>query len=214
MSKSLPYMSSYGLVPKILHKIEEAKTPERFTQDFLETKLGHSGGAARAMIPLLKRIGLLSDGGEPTELYIKFKNPDTQGAAMATALRQGYKELFDRNEYANELSREKLKNLVIEVTGLEHDNSVVRCILSTFEALKEFADFEADPREKKPEQGTSVHAAPPQVNIQSEERATPPRGSDVGLNLSYTINLNLPETDDIRVFDAIFKSLKENLLEG
>ena len=33
-----------------------------------------------------------------------------------------------------------------------------------------------------------------------------------GLNLSYTINLNLPSTTDINVYNAIFKSLKEHLL--
>ena len=35
---------------------------------------------------------------------------------------------------------------------------------------------------------------------------------DVKLNLSYTINLVLPKTDDIAVFNSIFKSLRENLL--
>jgi len=33
-----------------------------------------------------------------------------------------------------------------------------------------------------------------------------------GLNLGYTINLHLPATSDIAVFNAIFKSLRENLL--
>ena len=32
------------------------------------------------------------------------------------------------------------------------------------------------------------------------------------LRLSYTINLNLPATTEIEVFNAIFKSLRENLL--
>jgi hypothetical protein len=32
------------------------------------------------------------------------------------------------------------------------------------------------------------------------------------LGLSYTINLNLPATTEIEVFNAIFKSLRENLL--
>ena len=40
------------------------------------------------------------------------------------------------------------------------------------------------------------------------------RGNEgIGLNLAYTINLNLPATSDIAVFNAIFKSLKENLLK-
>ena len=33
------------------------------------------------------------------------------------------------------------------------------------------------------------------------------------LNLAYSINLVLPKTDDIGVFNAIFKSLRENLLK-
>ena len=33
-----------------------------------------------------------------------------------------------------------------------------------------------------------------------------------GVRLGYTINLNLPNTNDIAVFNAIFKSLKEHLL--
>ena len=37
--------------------------------------------------------------------------------------------------------------------------------------------------------------------------------ANAGLNLSYTINLNLPETSDVEVFNAIFRSLKDNLLK-
>ena len=37
-------------------------------------------------------------------------------------------------------------------------------------------------------------------------------GKNIGFSLGYTINLNLPATSDPAVFDAIFKSLKENLL--
>jgi hypothetical protein len=37
--------------------------------------------------------------------------------------------------------------------------------------------------------------------------------SGMKLNLAYSINLHLPASDDIKVFDAIFKSLKENLLK-
>tara|TARA_B100000787_G_C16068588_1_gene238855 strand:- start:316 stop:522 length:207 start_codon:yes stop_codon:yes gene_type:complete len=34
----------------------------------------------------------------------------------------------------------------------------------------------------------------------------------LGLNMAYQINIVLPETKDIEVFNAIFKSLRENLL--
>jgi len=125
-----PFMNAYGLVPKILDKIIEARQPERFTQDFLSTKLGFSGGSARAFIPLLKRIGFLSTDGVPTPLYAKFRNADSRGAAMAQALRTGYKELFERNEYAQDMTKEKLKNLIVEMTGAKPTDTSVASIVA------------------------------------------------------------------------------------
>ncbi len=112
----LPYMLSSGLIAKILAKIQEARRPERFTQDFLETKLGHSGGSAMAFVPLLKRMGFLASDGVPTRLYDRFRNTTTQGAAMAEGMRAAYSELFERNEYAYEMPKEKLTSLIVEIT--------------------------------------------------------------------------------------------------
>ena len=50
-----PFMNAYGNVPKILNKIKEAKTPDRFSHDYLSTVLGFSGGSARPFISLAKR---------------------------------------------------------------------------------------------------------------------------------------------------------------
>jgi len=35
---------------------------------------------------------------------------------------------------------------------------------------------------------------------------------ELQLNLAYTINLVLPKSDDVAVFNAIFRSLRDNLL--
>ena len=77
MIAKIPYMLSTGLIPRILEKIQNARRPERFTQDFLETKLGHSGGSARPIIALLKRMGFLGSDGVPTSLYGQFRNTET-----------------------------------------------------------------------------------------------------------------------------------------
>ena len=210
MASKLPYLLAPGLIPKILTKIQEARRPERFTVDFLETKLGHAGGSARAMIPLLKRLGFLASDGTPTSLYDKFRNPDTEGDAMAQALRNGFKELYERNEYAHDLARDRLISLVTEVTGLEKTNKVVTSTAATFTALKEFADFETD----QPPEQVAIRQEP--VPEPTPARRGAPMVSErvdqVGLNVAYTINLNLPETTNPDVFNAIFKSLKENLL--
>jgi hypothetical protein len=40
----LPYLQAYGNITKALNKIIEAQTPERFTIDYLGTKLNLKGG--------------------------------------------------------------------------------------------------------------------------------------------------------------------------
>src|SRR4030095_9003644 len=84
-----PFMNAYGLIPKILGKIKEAKTPTHFTQDFLADTLGFPGGSARAFIPLAKRLGLVGTDGTPTELYGRFRNSNHSKGAMAQASEQG-----------------------------------------------------------------------------------------------------------------------------
>ena len=108
------------------------------------------------------------------------------------------------NEKANELSDESLKGLVVQSTGLERDSSIVRAIVGSFKSLKNLATFDHKPQAKPSE--------PLQEGLIPIKEA-PQEDSGLGINLSYTINLNLPATSDVSVFNAIFKSLKENLLK-
>ena len=214
MTVKLPYMFSTGLIPKILEKIQNARRPERFTQDFLETKLGHSGGSARPIIPLLKRMDFLGSDGVPTSLYDQFRNSDTQGGAVAEGMKCAFSELFERNEYVYEMSRDKLLGQVVEVTGRAKNDSVTIAVVGTFLALNELADFEQNaPEHPTPKPTTEV---PQSTHIPTNAQATPPMNSsgNVELTVGYTINLNLPETNDPEVFNAIFKALRDNLLKN
>jgi len=202
MKTKLPYISYPASITRILNKIKEAQTPERFNYDFLETKLGFKGGNYKQFIPLAKKIGLINTDGTPSDLYKKLRNPKSAKHSMAKAIKIGYRELFERNEYANNLSTAELKGLVVEITGLEQKNQVVKLTCQTFETLKKEADFEAKP----PEEPSEPEDKPDKTKGGKDEY------SDFGLNLSYTINLVLPKTDDPAVFNAIFRSLRENLL--
>jgi Family of unknown function (DUF5343) len=193
-------MNAYGNVSKILKKIKDAKTPDRFTLDFLGTNLGFKGGGARPFIPLAKRLGLLNSDGTPTEVYKRFRGTDSESKqAIAEGIRRGYPSIFARNEYAYRLPRKELEGLVTEMTGLDAGSGTIKAIVATFEALKQFADFEAKPEEDE-------------TNQEDKKGAVPPTKQPESLHLTYTINLNLPSTSDIAVFNAIFKALREHLL--
>ena len=203
----VPYINAYGRITTALDKIQAASTPPRFTQDFLATKLGLKGGSAKPVIPFLKRTGFLGSDGVPTELYKRFRNEAQRGAAAAEALRIGYQPLYEINEYVHDAKDPELKGVVVQATGLEDSSSTVRAILGSFKALLAYADFNAVPQTANQEESRAEETqavAPGQL---------PASSGLSGVNLGYTINLHLPATSDIAVFNAIFKSLREHLVQ-
>ena len=214
MAESLPYVVQVGTLKKAFDKIKAASTPDLFNADYLGDTLGMKGGNARAIIPFLKKAGFLSANGAPTDLYRQFRNPAASRQAMREALQKAYAALFAKNENVHKLTDPDLKGLVLEATGLDSDSRVVSAVTSTFKLLKSLASFDGTPT---PNAALAVTEPPSQV---TPPTSTPPQPHEppaaevpIGMNLSYTINLNLPSTPDINVFNAIFRSLRENLLK-
>jgi hypothetical protein len=129
---------------------------------------------------------------------------------MAKGIMKAYKPLYNRNENFYTLKKEKLIELVCAETGYDHDNITAKRITNTFLEVKKLADFgklhekldEEVVKEDFEDEVTSPNIAIEQLPQQHAGK----------LGLAYNINLILPNTDDPKVFNAIFKSLKENLL--
>jgi hypothetical protein len=202
----LPYVTATGNVEKALLAIRSAATPDNVNQDFVKTILKIPGGSGNQMAAYLRKVGFVRPDGGPSDIYTRFRNDASVGEAAADALKYGYDPLSKRNEYWYALEDSKLRGLIIEETGLESNSPTVTYILNSLKAIKKFAVFGkktnppavADIKERR------ETAAPPAPSTQAQA---------VGLRLGYTINLNLPATTDVAVFNAIFKSLKEHLLE-
>ncbi len=207
--QNLPYVVSTGSLTKVLEKIQRAATPDRFTQDFLASKLGLSGGSAKPVIPFLKRTGMLASDGAPTDLYRRFRNSNERGGAAADALRTGYAPVFEANETAHALNDDELRELVIQLTGVESGSRTLSAMIGSFKALNEFADFNGA---RDPADGETILEDLPSVEELDNGQVKPITLETSGLSIGYTINLHLPATSDIAVFNAIFKSLRENLL--
>ena len=215
MAAKLPFINAYGTLPNILHSIIDAQTPSRFTQDFLSTKLGFKSSSARAIIPLFKKIGFLQSDGSPTDLYKNFRSDELRGQAMAQALKMGYGELFEANEYAHNLENKQLEDTIVRVTGSKKGSGTVKAIAGTFKNLCEYANFDRLESDETLDDNQS-DPAPVDVDRQSEQNDRSDlrdNAGKMGMNLSYTINLNLPETKDPEVFKAIFDALNEKLLK-
>ena len=208
--ENLPYAQNTSTLTKMLDKIKTASVPDKFSQDFVSTKLTMRGGTPRSTIPFIKKLGLVTSDGTPTKRYSEFRNSDKSGLAIAQGMREVYETLFDMNEYVYDLDSEGLKKLIIEATGAEPDSNPVTKTLSTFLALNKIADFEAKVSDSVADE-LEPESVPSSYSIATVNNAA--HSNSQGINLSYTINLNLPPTSDIEVFNAIFKSLKQHLLQ-
>lgn len=215
MAENLPYSTSVGTLETMLGKIKTASTPERFTQDFVSTKLAMKGGTARACIPFLKKMKLVGNDGSPTDLYKEYRNPAKSRVALGKSFKQLYTRLYEMNEYIHDAKDQDVLGLIMEATGSGHDNASTKYTLSTFNMLRKHADFDPETQDQdesvSPTLDSGEDTQTPIPMTIPKQIQIPQTGS--GINLSYTINLNLPPTKDIEVFNAIFKSLKQHLLQ-
>lgn len=210
---NLPYVYALGTLTKMLEKIKAAAVPGTFSQEFVTKTLLMKGGTARATIPFVKKMGLVADDGTPTDLYKQFRNEKKSKGAIATAMRTLYAPLFAMNEKVYESPENEVRGMIVEATGGEKDSQVTKLTIATFLGLKGLADFSESPAaQDKPSREAKAESLVLPV-VAGNGTPPQPTDGDVGINLSYTINLNLPATSDIAVFNAIFKSLKEHLLQ-
>lgn len=200
----IPYSTSPGVFKRALELIITAERPDKFSSTYMDTILKLSGGSARAVPPLLKKMQFIGPDGSPTVLYSKFKTDSGRSMAAYEGLKNAFGELFKRNDYIHKADENAVKDVIVEITGLKKTDPVVRLMFSTFEAIRGFISGEVQ---------TSTEAASDasEHDDHSGDAAggsnRPPR-----LGLSYQINIVLPETENISVFNAIFRSLRDNLL--
>lgn len=156
-----------------------------------------------AAIPFLKKIEFLSADGTPTEHYRNFRARSQRNKAIRHALRAGFPDIYKQTDFAESAKDDKISDIVIALTGRSKSDQTVRAILGSFKVLAELMTDES-------EEDTS-----PQIDVQQSTQtdAHAEKGSTRnGFNLGYQINIILPDTKDVEVFDAIFKKLKEHLL--
>lgn len=200
-----PYLNAYNGIPVLFSKIREAQVPTKFTNDFLNTVLGLKSSSHRALIPLLKRLDFLDAAGSPTSAYKDYRGEQGKSTILADKLKKSYSDLYKASEYAHKQNKTDVENIIVRTTGASKSDQQVNAVASTFLELVKLADFDGGPIQSPPPPEKESNGSP-DVDVQLPELRAK-------FGLSYTINLNLPPTTEIEVFNAIFKSLKENLLD-
>ena len=200
MHQDYPYMMSNNKIGPIFQKIMTAAKPQKFTHDFLK-KLGFTSTNDRAIIPLLKKLRFLNDDGSPTEYYDRLKDKNDLPYVLGERMRDFYSDLFTINTDIHNAGDDEIKGAISRVTG--QDETQVSRYFATFKALLALAKFGEAPQrpEKKKEEAVKIDV---ETSKLKKEEHKP--------SFHYNIQIHLPATTDVSVYNAIFKSLKDNLL--
>jgi len=75
MALTNTYVQVYGQLGlgDVFQHLAQAQAPEKFTVQYLKD-LGFASTNFRAVVPLLKALGFLSDDGVPTNRYREYRN--------------------------------------------------------------------------------------------------------------------------------------------
>ena len=193
-------MMSNNKIGPIITKIQQAARPAKFTQEVLKN-LGFTSTNDRAFIPLFKKLGFLLDDGTPSALYDQLKDATSTSTILGVQIKSLYADLYAINTEIHKAPEVEIKGAISRVTGKDADG--VGRIYNTFKTLCGLATFDGA-------QVTSTSAE--KEEVPQEATANIPIVTPRTNEFHYNIQIHLPTTNDISVYNAIFKSLKDNLV--
>jgi len=196
------YMTSIKNLPAIMQKIIEGTAPSKFTLTHLKG-IGFKSSNDQGIIPILKDLGFLTPDGTPTKRYQDYRDKSRSRQVLGEALREAYEDIFHINENPSEKDRTAIEG---RFKSVHNAGDVVAARQAmTFLALLKLADLSTPQAKKKPLE-----------RIEEPEKKLP-KTTDLSTlpfsGLRYNIEIHLPPTKDTEVYNAIFKSLKEHLLD-
>jgi hypothetical protein len=220
MALSSSYVNVYGRLGDVFQRIGDGQAPDKFTTQYLKD-LGFTSTNFRAVIPLLKSLSFLTADGTPTVRYHEYRNAARGRRVMGEALREAYGDLFTIKAKPTEADFPLIEGKFKSVHNAS--TNTAKLMANTFFALLELADLPdpnafVAPAEQKDEAedppGNAVQPIVPPVPKLGVNPSVVPAGTPRSHStLHYNIQIHLPATKDVEVFNAIFKSLKEHLLD-
>lgn len=208
------YVLNHGQLGAFFDRIREAQAPEKFTHQFLKD-LGFTSSNYRAYIPLLKGLGFLSEDGSPRSDYMRLLDATQWRQAIAEAVKTSYSDIFTLKAKPAKSDKQAVQGK-FKTTYNMNDLSAERAT-NTFLALLDLADEGALYSIKAasppaPEIQVSAGKAETNVKPQVEVPASPPAVKSK-IDLCYNIQIHLPPTKDVEVYNAIFKALREHFVD-
>ncbi len=199
------YTTVPGKLRQLLVKIPTLGKPGKVTTAWLKS-VGFTSSNDPTILPVLRFVGLL-DKSSPTTTWDALRGNDK--VSFASAVRAAYAELFAIYPDADRKDAEALRNFFR--TNSSGGEQVQGKLVQTFQVLVEFGNFE-DSASKvvpaEPERLTTGASRAP-----TADAGRRPTGDSKGVKLTVNIQLQLPATEDGRIYDQLFGAMRKHLID-
>ena len=203
MALTNAYVLPTNRIPDLFGKIRDGQAPERFTHQLLKD-WGFKSTNDRAFVTLLKALGFLTADGKPTSRYQDYRDHSRSKEVMAQALREAYSDIFLIKERPTSADKKSVEGKFKSFHNVS--DNVAGLMAKTFFGLLGIADLSTSKGSNAPAKSE------PDVDTTSDNSSGMDRikfGGQPGLH--YNIQIHLPATKDVEVYNAIFKALREHL---
>lgn len=195
-----PYTTVPGKIEPLLGKIREVGVPPKATVKWLKS-VGFTSSNDSGLLPVLRYIGFIDQAGTPTDVWRNYRGANHQ-KVLASAIRDGYSELFSVYPDANARSAAELEHVVS--TSTSAGKQAITKTVRTFQNLSKKADFSAS--------GTGPGPAKPKPPTTPNDEQ-PERGDSGGNAPSLHIDIQVHISPDAtgEQIDKIFASMAKHL---
>jgi hypothetical protein len=205
------YVLPHKRIKDVFEKVRDGQAPER-VNNLLLKDWGFTSTNDRAFIPLLKALGFLTADGVPTQRYHNYRDHSQSKIVLGEAMKEAYGDIFLIKEHPTQSDKGAILGKFKSFHNVS--DNVAGMMAKTFFEVLELSDLKGN--KKQPSQ----ERKPPEVSppVKTDQKSLNPPAAPILpesklAGLHYNIQIHLPATKDIEVYNAIFKSLREHLLE-
>jgi hypothetical protein len=207
----MPLTNAYVLpinrISDLFRKIQDGQAPDRFTNQLLKD-WGFNSTNDRAFIPLLKALGFLTADGNPTPRYLEYRDHSRSKHVLGQAIREAYADIFLIKEHPTTSDKAAVEGKFKSFHNAS--DNVAGLMTKTFYGLLPLADLSATSHSKAKSDHSPQAREPEDVKENAPFKAV---NGALEPTFHYNIQIHLPATKDAEVYNAIFKSLKEHLID-
>lgn len=221
MTEKHPYISGTGTLVQVIKHLRSS-FPATVNADTLK-KLGLAPKNESYVLNILRFVNVIDDNGKRTSQAQKVFSQHDDGAfnkQFSELVKSSYKELFDlRGEDVWSLGTD---DLITFFRSSDKTSAIVgKRQANTFHVLAALSGHGETPEPKKSsgtrktknKKKTDMSTAS-KKRLREESVGSMPHDKKRELGLTVRIEINLPADGDQATYDRIFKSIRENLLNG